>query len=83
MNQFILCCYSIIAKVDKLLLLESQGDFNESQLFNVLEKSIYKVENFIMKFIVNLLMIKLRMIIFGNKKGKMNKKKKKKNSGVG
>ena len=33
-----------------------------------------------MKFIVNLLMIKLRMIIFGNKKGKMNKKKKK-NSG--
>ena len=57
-------------KVDKLLLLESQGDFNESQLFNVLEKSIYKVENFIMKFIVNLLMIKLRMIIFGNKKGR-------------
>lgn len=42
-----LCCYSIIAKkVDKLLLLESQGDFNESQLFNVLEKSIYKVEKF-------------------------------------
>ncbi|CAX43877.1 exosome 3-_5 exonuclease complex component, rRNA processing, putative [Candida dubliniensis CD36] len=42
-----LCCYSIIQnKVDKLLLLESQGNFNESQLFNVLDKSINQVEKF-------------------------------------
>ena len=42
-----LCCYSIIQnKVDKLLLLESQGNFNESQLFNVLDKSINQVEQF-------------------------------------
>lgn len=42
-----LCCYSIIQnKVDKLLLLESQGNFNESQLFNILDKSINQVEKF-------------------------------------